>query len=138
MGEPLMLSRNLLFLGLILGGAAALRANFLPPRTSARTEAPGPVAEPPAIVAEVDRQLGGNGLWTDQPATNFVTVTYDPEAKKPDAERLGARASRAFLGVRLDCAQCHDHPFQPWKQADFQGLAAFFAPVRSGFTGIHD
>ncbi len=30
-----------------------------------------------------------------------------------------ARVARAFLGVRLDCAQCHDHPFQPWKQDRF-------------------
>ena len=46
--------------------------------------------------------------------------------------------SRAFLGVRLDCAQCHDHPFQPWKQADFRGLAAFFGGVRSDLRGIRD
>jgi hypothetical protein len=82
--------------------------------------------------------ISSNGLWTDQPATNFITVTYDPERKLPDAERLAARVARAFLGVRLDCAQCHDHPFQPWKQKDFQGIAAFFGPTRSGFTGIHD
>jgi hypothetical protein len=82
--------------------------------------------------------IAGEGLWTDQPATNFITVTYDPEKKRPDAERLAARVARAFLGVRLDCAQCHDHPFQSWKQRDFQGLAAFFGPTRSGFTGIHD
>jgi hypothetical protein len=82
--------------------------------------------------------ISSNGIWTDQPATNFITVTYDPEKKLPDAERLAARVARAFLGLRLDCAQCHDHPFQPWKQRDFQGLAAFFGPTRSGFTGIHD
>jgi hypothetical protein len=82
--------------------------------------------------------IASDGLWTDQPATNFVTVTYDPDRKKPDAERLAARTARAFLGVRLDCAQCHDHPFQPWKQADFQGLAAFYGQVGSGLTGIRD
>ena len=43
--------------------------------------------------------------------------------------------SRAFLGIRLDCAQCHDHPFQPWKQADFRGLAAFFGSVHSNLAG---
>ena len=46
--------------------------------------------------------------------------------------------ARAFLGVRIDCAQCHDHPFQPWKQADFRGLAAFFGGVHSDLRGIHD
>jgi hypothetical protein len=40
--------------------------------------------------------------------------------------------------VRLDCAECHDHPFQPWKQSDFQGLAAFFGQTKQQFTGIND
>jgi Protein of unknown function (DUF1553)/Protein of unknown function (DUF1549) len=77
-------------------------------------------------------------LWTDHPATNFLTVTYDPDAGRPNPERLGARVARAFLGVRLDCAQCHDHPFQRWKQADFRGLAAFFGGVHSDLRGIRD
>jgi hypothetical protein len=42
------------------------------------------------------------------------------------------------LGVRLDCASCHDHPFQHWKQADFRGLAAFFGGVHSDLRGIRD
>ncbi|HEX8199005.1 MAG TPA: DUF1549 domain-containing protein, partial [Isosphaeraceae bacterium] len=88
---------------------------------------------------EIVRDLiADEGLWTDHPATNFVTVTFDPETKKPDAERLAARVSRAFLGARLDCARCHDHPFQPWTRGDFQGLAAFFSGARSGLTGIRD
>ncbi|HEV3122072.1 MAG TPA: DUF1549 domain-containing protein, partial [Isosphaeraceae bacterium] len=88
-----------------------------------------------AIVHDV---IADRGLWTDHPATNFVSVTFDPEAGRPDPERLGARVARAFLGVRLDCAQCHDHPFQPWKQADFRGLAAFFGSVHSNLRGIHE
>ena len=65
-------------------------------------------------------------------------MTFSQETKKPDAERLAARVSRAFLGARIDCAQCHDHPFQHWTRQDFQGLAAFFGQVRSGLTGIRD
>jgi hypothetical protein len=42
-------------------------------------------------------------------------------------ENLAAGTSRAFLGVRLDCAQCHDHPFDKWKQDQFWNMAAFFA-----------
>ena len=34
--------------------------------------------------------------------------------------------ARVFLGVRVECAQCHDHPFDRWKQTDYWGLAAFF------------
>jgi hypothetical protein len=83
--------------------------------------------------------IAGEGLWTDKPATNFITVTVDQEKTgHPDPVRLAGRVSRAFLGIRLDCAQCHNHPFEKWKQADFQGLAAFFGQVRKGFTGTYD
>lgn len=79
------------------------------------------------------------GLWTDHPATNFITVTIKPDANEgPDENALAARVSRAFLGVRLDCAECHDHPFRSWKQTDFQSLAAFFGQTRQTFTGIRD
>jgi Protein of unknown function (DUF1549)/Protein of unknown function (DUF1553) len=88
-----------------------------------------------AIVREM---IADQGLWTDHPATNFVSVTFSQETGRPDAERLAARVSRAFLGTRIDCAQCHDHPFQPWKQSDFRGLAAFFGEVRSDLRGIGD
>jgi Protein of unknown function (DUF1549)/Protein of unknown function (DUF1553) len=81
--------------------------------------------------------IADEGLSTDKPATNFVTVTFEP-GKGPNPERLAARVARAFLGIRLDCAQCHDHPFQPWKQKDFQGLAAYFGQVHEGFTGTYD
>jgi hypothetical protein len=87
----------------------------------------------------VREMIESDGLWTDRPATNFITVTIEQDKKNaPNPERLAARVARAFLGVRLDCAQCHNHPFQKWKQADFQGLAAFFGQVEQGFTGIHE
>jgi Protein of unknown function (DUF1549)/Protein of unknown function (DUF1553) len=82
--------------------------------------------------------IAGRGIWTDHPYTNFISVTFDPDKKNYDPERLAARVARAFLGVRIDCAQCHDHPFQPWKRADFRGLAAYFGQVEHSFTGIAD
>jgi hypothetical protein len=79
------------------------------------------------------------GLWTDTPSTNFVTVTIKPDqGLGPDANQLAARVSRAFLGVRIDCAECHDHPFDKWKQRDFQSLAAFFGNTRHSLRGIRD
>jgi hypothetical protein len=79
------------------------------------------------------------GLWTDRPATNFVTANIKPDSDEdPDASRLAGRVARAFLGVRIDCAECHDHPFDHWKQQDFQQLAAFFAQTKRSFTGIAD
>ncbi len=83
--------------------------------------------------------IASDGLWTDRPATNFVSVTVQPDNQnQPDPVRLAGRVTRAFLGLRLDCAQCHDHPFAEWKQADFQALSAFFGQTHLGFTGIHD
>ncbi|MFO0951309.1 MAG: DUF1549 domain-containing protein [Isosphaeraceae bacterium] len=82
--------------------------------------------------------IASDGIWTDRPATNFITVTYDPERKVVDPERLAVRVSRSFLGSRMDCARCHDHPFADWKLADFQGLAAFFGKAESGLRGIHE
>jgi hypothetical protein len=38
--------------------------------------------------------------------------------------------SHTFLGVRLQCAQCHKHPFDQWTQSDFQQFAAFFGRMR--------
>jgi hypothetical protein len=89
---------------------------------------------------EIARHLiADSGLWTDTPAVNFVTVTINPDdGNKPDPNRLAARVSRALLGIRIDCAECHDHPFEPWRQSDFQGLAAFFGGTGQGLRGIHD
>ncbi len=81
------------------------------------------------IVADM---VAGTGLWTDKPGTNFIT------AHERDPVELTARTTRAFLGMRLDCAQCHDHPFAHWKQSDFEGLAAFYAGIDQNITGISD
>jgi hypothetical protein len=60
-------------------------------------------------------------------------------AKEGKPENLAATAARLFLGARLECAQCHDHPFARWKREQFWGLAAFFAglqrPQGQGFYG---
>ena len=50
-------------------------------------------------------------------------------AAKMNAEELAARTSRTFLGMRMECAECHDHPFDDWSQEDFWGLAAYFAQI---------
>jgi hypothetical protein len=42
------------------------------------------------------------------------------------AEELTRAVSQAFLGIRLECAQCHHHPFEKWGQEDFYGLAGYF------------
>jgi hypothetical protein len=42
-------------------------------------------------------------------------------------EKLAASTARIFLGLQIQCAQCHDHPYDRWRQEDFWGFAAFFA-----------
>jgi hypothetical protein len=50
-------------------------------------------------------------------------------AKGGKPENIAAGASRVFLGVRIECAQCHNHPFAKWKREQFWQFAAFFAGV---------
>lgn len=53
------------------------------------------------------------------------------DRRTPD--ELAPMASRLFLGIRLECAKCHHHPFEVWGQDDFYSLAAYFA--RLGHKG---
>ncbi|MDB5391397.1 MAG: hypothetical protein JWM11_7043 [Planctomycetaceae bacterium] len=84
----------------------------------------------------VRQMISETGLWTSVPATNFVAVAFANEAL--DQNKLAGRTVRAFLGQRIDCAQCHDHPFDHWKQGDFQGLAAFYGQVKNSLVGWQD
>jgi hypothetical protein len=72
-------------------------------------------------------------------------VLRDPEKANPLAffavkearpENLAAAVTRTFLGIRLECAQCHDHPFAKWKQEQFWAQAAFFAGIERQGSGI--
>jgi hypothetical protein len=56
---------------------------------------------------------------------NFALDGADPSARAENT-------ARRFLGLRLRCAQCHDHPFDVWTQDDYYGLSAFFAKVGRG------
>ncbi len=57
---------------------------------------------------------------------NYYRVTADPV-------ELTTSTSQIFLGVRLDCCRCHNHPFDRWSMNDFYGFAGFFAGT--GYTG---
>src|SRR2546423_618893 len=52
-------------------------------------------------------------------------------AKEVKPENLAASTARLFLGVRLECAQCHNHPFAEWKREQFWSFAAFFSGIGS-------
>lgn len=56
-------------------------------------------------------------------------------AKELKPENVAAATARLFLGVKLECAQCHNHPFADWKREQFWGLAAFFAGMQRQGNG---
>jgi hypothetical protein len=84
----------------------------------------------------VRTMISQTGLWTGNPAVNFVTAAINEG--DVDENKLAGKTVRAFLGQRIDCAQCHDHPFAHWKQQDFEGLAAFYGQVQQSIVGIED
>ncbi len=61
---------------------------------------------------------------------------YTAKGGKP--ENLGAATSRLFMGIQLECAQCHDHPFSRWSRDQFWGLAAFYAGVEQQGGGLRE
>lgn len=56
------------------------------------------------------------------------------DRREPD--EITTMVSQLFLGVRLECAKCHHHPFEVWAQEDFYGLAAYFARIGRKGTGL--
>src|SRR5947209_13015075 len=65
--------------------------------------------------------------------TNGATVFYR-NRREPD--ELTTMVSQLFLGVRLDCAKCHHHPFEVYSQDDFYSFAAFFGRIGRKGQGI--
>lgn len=63
-----------------------------------------------------------DGSLSEHPAAHFYRVAKDPG----DA---AAMLSQALLGVRIECAKCHHHPFDRWSQDDYFGMQAFFTPL---------
>jgi hypothetical protein len=60
---------------------------------------------------------------TPGPALFYTSLQLKPE-------ELAASTSKIFLGVQIQCAQCHNHPFDQWTRKDFWGYAAFFAQLQ--------
>ena len=61
------------------------------------------------------------GEWQDAPAINWYWQNRDDQL-----HQITADVAQIFLGVRLQCAKCHHHPYERWGQADYYGLAGFF------------
>jgi hypothetical protein len=66
--------------------------------------------------------LAASGEISQNPAVAWYRQVKDPTAQLEDAAQL-------FLGTRLQCAQCHHHPFEKWSQQDYYSFSAFFTQV---------
>jgi len=70
----------------------------------------------------VRRMLTASGSAFRVPEANYWATSRDPKV-------LAENAAQTFLGIRLQCAQCHNHPFERWRMDDYYGFAAFFAQI---------
>src|SRR5205085_4719099 len=76
-------------------------------------------------------QMAANRPY-DQWVRELITATGSSARIGPvnfyraSAEEVTRSVSQAFLGIRLECAQCHHHPFEKWSQDDFYAMAGFF------------
>lgn len=98
-----------------------------------------------SLTESLSKKLNENKPWSEI-ATDFMTATGDVRENGDTAlimaqagapEDVTAEVSRIFLGIQIQCAQCHDHPTDQWKRQQFHELAAFFPriavrPDRSG------
>jgi len=73
---------------------------------------------------EIVRELlASEGGTFDNPATNFFQI-------EQDTLKLTENVAQVFMGTRIQCAQCHNHPFDRWTMDDYYGFASFFAQVK--------
>jgi hypothetical protein len=73
--------------------------------------------------------LTASGSTSMNPAANFYRVSTDPTV-------LAESTAQLFFGVRMQCAKCHNHPFEKWSQDDYYSMAAFFARVKQKKDGV--
>jgi hypothetical protein len=79
------------------------------------------------LTASAGRARGNAFGGFDPNAGQLTPVGFD-QANENKPENLAGSTARLFLGVRLECAQCHKHPFARWRREQFWAYAAFFTP----------
>lgn len=75
--------------------------------------------------------LTAEGRMREHPEAGFILA--NSEGSDPLPNLLADATARLFWGVQLRCAECHDHPYAPWKQSDFWSTAAFFGRLHKGY-----
>lgn len=71
----------------------------------------------------VNELLSAKGGTFENPATNFFQI-------EQDVLKLTENVAQVFMGTRIQCAQCHNHPFDRWTMDDYYSFASFFAQVK--------
>lgn len=86
------------------------------------------------LVTKLTKHLNDNKPWSEI-SSEFITAEGDVQnngatavimAQEGRTEETTAEMARIFLGIQIQCAQCHDHPWDSWKREQFHELAAFF------------
>ncbi|MBI3862100.1 MAG: DUF1549 domain-containing protein [Planctomycetia bacterium] len=91
-----------------------------------------------AFESWMNSQIAANRPW-DEIATALITALGDSKSdgqtaliisQRAEPDDIAAETSRLFLGIQLQCANCHDHPTDSWKREQFHSLAAFFPRIQ--------
>ena len=70
----------------------------------------------------VKKLLGSTAARSRNPATNYYQM-------EQDRLKIAENVAQVFMGMRIQCAQCHNHPFDRWTMDDYYSFAAFFAQI---------
>src|SRR5262249_55799785 len=99
--------------------------------------------------AEISRAIitvGGEIKYIDREGTNGAAYLMASRRGVDAPVERASETSRIFLGIQIQCAQCHDHPFDSWKRIQFHEFTAYFARLRDqlirneggkGFAGVN-
>jgi hypothetical protein len=66
--------------------------------------------------------ISASGSNLENPAANYYQLETDPL-------KLAEDTAQTFFGTRIQCAQCHNHPFDRWTMSDYRGFVAFFTQI---------
>jgi len=70
----------------------------------------------------VGELITASGKTSENPAVSWYRAVKDPKEEMQDIAQV-------FLGIRMQCAQCHHHPYEKWSMDDYYGLTAFFSTI---------
>jgi hypothetical protein len=129
---------------IIIGNQTNVQLQFLTPQFEAylREKIDKNVALDKMVLQLLTSQQDGNAAQLGFNGGRMVNAGPQLffQANENKAENLASATSRVFLGVKIECAQCHAHPFAKWKQDQFWEFAAFYsAPpqiIRKGIQPV--